>query len=395
MAQPKMGILSFHHIPNNGAFLFAFALSKLLQKECGFDVSVIDYKSPRLAAYEYLKRFKFTQRIPDFYMKRARMWEKQVKAHLKLDNNFPRFVSEKKLQKFLAEQYDMLVTGMDVWCLVGGTERPKFPNIYWLPEPTTIPKVAYGVSAYNSAMDLIQHSSAHISEYLDGFDVIAARDRFTLDLVQTHRKRTDGLVDLIPDPTFTYEFQNTNVAEKLMSLGIDLNRPLLGLLLFGDEPLSQKIHEHYKAKGYQIVAMSMYNAIADFNLGHVLTPFEWAETFRYLSFCITDRFHGTIFCLLNQTPFVSLEKDRHLPREQSKLHDLLKGFGFEGLYYNPTDEAFSATHFLSNVDEVETSWDEAFKPNIHPIIETHKQKHTNFILKMKSELKNRIPSLHA
>ena len=383
-----MGILLFHHIPNNGAFLFSFALSKLLQKECGFNVSIINYKSPRLAIYEYLKRFNPMRGMPDFYMKRAQMWDEQIKLHLKLDNNFPHFVSEKKLQRFLAEQYDALVTGMDVWCLVNGTERPQFPNIYWLSERTTIPKIAYGVSAYNSDMDLIKRSTSQISEYLDGFDVIAARDRFTLDLVQAHRKRTDGLVDMIPDPTFTYEFQHTNVAEKLSSLGIDLNRPILGLLFFGDDSLSKKISTHYKAKGYQIVAMSMYNTMADFNLGHVLTPFEWAETFRHLSFCITDRFHGAIFCLLNKTPFISIEKDRHLPREQSKLHDLLKGFGFESLYHNPVDDTFSTGHFLFNADKVEINWDETFKPNIQPTINAYKQAHTDFIFKMRSELKN-------
>jgi hypothetical protein len=387
MTPSKMGILTYHYIPNNGAFLFAFSLSRLLQKEFGgFEVQVIDYKSPRLAGYEILKRFKVFQGIPNFYMKRARMWDEQVRMHLTLDSDIPRFVSEKKLQEHLARRYDILVTGMDVWCMTHGSERPNFPNIYWLPERTATPKVAYGVSAYNSDAGLIQRSSAQIGNYLDGFEVVGARDRFTLDLALSHRKRTDSLVELIPDPTFTYEFQNTNVVEKLKFLGIDLKRPTVGLLFFGDDALAKQILAHYKSKGYQILAMSMYNAVADFNLGHVLTPFEWAEAFRYLDFCITDRFHGTIFCLLNQTPFISLEKERFLPRSQSKLFDLLAGFHMDACYQNPADNDFVADKFLAHADEIQASWEQTFKPNIQPQIEVLKQEHTAFLSRMRETL---------
>ncbi|MBI5352643.1 MAG: polysaccharide pyruvyl transferase family protein [Chloroflexi bacterium] len=389
--QSKMRILSYHYIQNNGAFLFVFSLARLLQKEfSNFDVRILDYKSGRLAIYEYLKRFKFFQKIPLFYMNRTRLWNAEIKAHLNLDKGVPYFASDKKVQEYFAGQYDAIVIGMDVWCVINGTERPKFPNIYWLPEKTDIPKIAYGVSAYNSDLRLIQQSASQIGDYLNGFDVIGARDRFTYQLVQEHRSRTDGLVELIPDPTFTYEFRNTNVAEKLRSLGVDLNRKILGLLLFGDKALSSKILSHYKARGYQILAMSMYNPIADFNLGHLLTPFEWAEAFRYFSFCITDRFHGTIFCLKNHIPFVSLEKERGLPRSQSKLFDLLSGFGLETCYQNSTDEGFIPEKFLFHADDIEKSWENSFKADIQPRIDSLKREHSRFISKMKIEINNRM-----
>ncbi len=99
----KMRILSFHHIQNNGAFLFAFSLVKLLKQEFSdFDVKILDYKSTRLATYEYLKRFKVFQGIPLFYSKRARMWDGQLKTHLDLDRDFPHFVGDKSLQNYCA-----------------------------------------------------------------------------------------------------------------------------------------------------------------------------------------------------------------------------------------------------------------------------------------------------
>ncbi len=60
------------------------------------------------------------------------------------------------MQHYFENHYNMLVVGMDIWCLINGTERPKFPNIYWLPEKMAIPKIAYGVSSYNSNPILIK-----------------------------------------------------------------------------------------------------------------------------------------------------------------------------------------------------------------------------------------------
>lgn len=251
---------------------------------------------------------------------------------------------------------------MDVWCIIQGTQRPAFPNIYWLPEKTSLLKIAYGVSGYHSDPQLISQAANQIGENLDEFEVIGARDHFTLNMVEKYRQRKSGLIDLIPDPTFTYKLKDTGVAGKLASLGVDLNRPMLGLLFYGDDQLSNEIQAHYHAKGYQILALGMYNPTADFNLGHLLTPFEWADAFRLLNFCISDRFHGTVFCLKNNTPVICLEKERHLPRHQSKILDLLNRFDLQHCYHNPADEDFDNARFLSLADEIENAWRTSLLP---------------------------------
>lgn len=385
--QKKVRILSFHHIPNSGAFLFAYSLLNIFKNGFeDFDVKLLDYKSKRLAAYEYAKRYKFTQKIPLFYFQRAQMWGEQIKKFLDVDTQLPYFSGEKSLQHLFAKKYDALVVGMDVWCITQGSERPQFPNIYWLPEKTKIPKIAYGVSAYESDPDLIQRSSKEIGEYLNGFDVIGVRDSYTYQMIHDHRGRQDGVVEQIPDPAFLYEVGGTQVAEKLRSAGLDLDRPILGLLMFGNKKLSAQIRAHYKTRGYQIVALNMYNSSADFNLGHILTPFEWAEAFRYLSFCITDRFHGSIFCLKNKTPFIGLEYNQSLPRTQSKLFDLLGGFGFDSLYFNQADNNFRSEQLLAHADEVKNAWQSSFAPHIDRQIETRKQAHFDFIAKIKDQI---------
>ncbi|MBI9043701.1 MAG: polysaccharide pyruvyl transferase family protein [Anaerolineaceae bacterium] len=381
----QLRILTYYHIPNNGAFVFVYSLLNLLKSEFGDDcVKILSHKTRRQAIYQYLKQFKLFPGEPLFYRKRARIFEKEINAYLDLDNDFPKLTGEKRLQHFLAENHDALLVGMDTWCLIKNTERPHFPNIFWLPEETQVTKLAYGISAYNSNPDLIQQSKKEFGRYLDGFAYIGVRDRFTLSLVEESRSRRDGLVELVPDPTFSYEFRDTDVLQKLQQFGVDIERPSLGLLLYGDQQLSNKIVNHYREKGYQILALSMYNPDADVNLGHVLTPFEWAEAFRYLSFCVSDRFHGTIFCMMNQTPFVCLEKERYLSRKQSKIYDLLTQFDLVNHYFNPSDDDFETGTFLVQANEIEASWGGDVKEKLINRITEFKKENILKIQRMKT-----------
>ena len=382
----KIRILTFHHITNHGAFLFAHSILNFLQNEFkGSDVKIIDYKAPRLALYEALKYFKIFQNIPLFYANRSTMWRRIVSRDLDLDTDIPHFIGQKQLQQYFSQHYDGLIVGMDVWSIIGGTERPRFPNIYWLPEKMSIPKIAYGVSGYRSDELLIHKHSHEITRYLNDFEVIGSRDRFTHELVLKYRTRSDGLVERVPDPAFLYRIQKTNVAEKLSSIGVDLNRPILGILLYGEDKLAQEIRNFYREKGYQIVALSMYNRYADFNTGHFLAPREWAEVFRLLTFCITDRFHGAVFCLKNQTPFISLDKEK-LPRTQSKIFDLLAIFELTECYENIDDHEFDFKKFLDHAEEIEAAWGKYMMPQIMPKIREINVSHREFIRKMKKLL---------
>lgn len=354
-------ILTYHSVTNNGAVLQAYALSQALSRALrDGDVKIMDYLPRVLRYHGFFKIFKPMPKVPLFYLKRYFMFGRFVRANLDLDRTLPAAANLDRMVDLLnARAHRALVVGSDnIWRISEARLSPKFPNIYWLSDRIKAKKIAYAASAYGSKPALVTRHRETLRRCLNSFDLIGVRDKFTLDLVQSSGIDPAIPVWEVPDPTFLYDIKETGVAQKLTDLGIDLDRPILGILIFGRAELSAKVRDYYKSKGYQIVALSMHNTCADFNLGHLLNPFEWAEVFKYLTFCITDRFHGTIFCLKNGTPFISIEPHPIDSVQKSKIYSLLNSVNVLEAYGDADADDFQADSFLAKGAELLKTWDQ-------------------------------------
>ena len=378
----KIRILTYHHVTNNGAVLQAYSLCNAMEKKINdSDVKILDYSSIEIELYELLKIFRLYRKIPLFNITRYIKFKTSIKRNLKLDTEIPRFIGYNKVIEFLISQnYDMLVVGSDaVWKISGSLFLPKFPNVYWLSKQIPSKKAAYAACASQSDLTLVSKQKDVMRDCLNAFDIIGVRDEFTLDMVKNCDVNNDVQILKVPDPTFMYQIKKTNVDSILMDLGIDLDKLILGILIYNEDFLSKSIRDYFKSKGYQIVALSMYNPYADINLGHILDPFEWADVFKYLTFCVTDRLHGTIFCLKNKTPFISMEPKHIKSTKDSKIYSLLTDFNMTECYTNMHSENFDINDFLDKCLELLNLWDDTYKTNIDNKLKEMETEGYNFI----------------
>ena len=161
----------------------------------------------------------------------------------------------------------------------------------------------------------------------------------------------------ISDPAFLFEANPIEPELLLKRYKISTNQPLLGLLYYGKDNISGKICEYYHRKGYQIINFNMFNPYADINIGHLVSPDEWAALFKQLSFCITDRFHGSVFCLRESIPFVAIEPFPPRTLLNSKIYSVLQDFGIEELCYQNTYlPGYDPDRFIEICNQVESSW---------------------------------------
>jgi len=210
------------------------------------------------------------------------------------------------------------------------------------------------VTGYESSFS--EEDKSWAKSCIESFDYIGIRDTFTKDVLTDFLGITDDtkMIDL-PDPTFYLTIPNTNAKDRLEKLGIDFSKPTLGIHI-GDDNLSKIVVSYYKRKGYQIIA-PRYNKYADYNLAPYINPYEWAEVYKYFNFTITDRFHGTIFCIKNKASFLSIDFVKDYGEEKTKKDILLNIFSLTQRLYRYNEKTFNENSFYSLLEKTDVPLD--------------------------------------
>jgi polysaccharide pyruvyl transferase WcaK-like protein len=383
----SLRILTTVHLANQGGCIFTYSLSRALNENLpGYDVRTLDYLPGNWYLHELARALKPQSRSLTFNLGRFVQSERFHRKYLGLDKPtafYPRGY-QGMVELLTRQSYDVLVVGMVIWDMTELPQIPQFPSIYWLSEKIPSTKIAYAASGHRSKSGLIKKNLPDIQRILSSYALIGVRDQITWEMVLESKVDQYVPVSRVPDPAFLYEHQPTRVDEILREHGIDLDRPVLGVLLYGKPDFSRELCSFYKSKGFQTVALSMYNRYADVNLGHKISPFEWADAFRYLTFCVTDRFHGTIFCLKNNIPFVSIEPYAPASLKNSKIFSLLNDFALPECYLDVLREGFRMGDFLGRSEDLRLAWKQDFSPRIFDKLEETQTRSQEFIERIKS-----------
>lgn len=324
----KIGLLTFHHVLNEGAALQAYSLSKKMREIFSEDkVEVIDYRPLATEIRDFFYVLGGIKK-PHLFAHRLRRYlnfRKFIRSRLPLSKD--QLISDRydHAMNFLKSKYDVVIVGSDeVWKKDNSRFSRPFPNIYWLPAPLGFKKFAFAASA--NKMDyqtLTGDQRAWMKLCLDTFTLIGVRDRHTQAMIESIGAYDASRVRRVPDPTFMLE-ETTPVSDRLRGYGIDLTRPIL-LITFHDKQCLGPLIGHFKSKGFQTVALTAYSPSAEFNLADKFSPLEWASVYGHATLCLTNLFHGTIFCIKNAVPFLSFDYYKRADRD-TKIHDLLEEF---------------------------------------------------------------------
>jgi len=385
----KLRILTTVHLANPGACIFTESLSHALKETLpDFDVQVLNYLPRNWFLYEFARALKPNPKHPLLNFQRYIVSERFHREKLELDKNLLTMpAGYEGMVNFLEQQgYDALVVGMVVWDLVKKPFIPRYPNIYWLSENLSAKKIAYAVSGHRTDMRLFKENLLAIRKTLNSYSLIGVRDQITHDMVLGAKLDNEIPVMRVPDPAFLHELEWDSEATKkvLEKNGLDLSRQLVGFIFHGNEKLARELADFYHAKGYQIISLSMYNPYADVNLAHILTPHEWANTFPLMSFCVTDRFHGTIMCLKAKIPFVSIEPYQPKTQGNSKIFSLLKDFELLDSYFNQYEKGNTPDSLLEKAGYLQKEWQGRYSQIVDKKLLEVKEKHNEFQGKIKA-----------
>lgn len=338
----KVGLLTIIDYYNYGNRLQNFATQEIL-KSLGFSVeTIINYVSKPRPLQDKNKRnrvFNISKAIREMSLK-----EIYLKTNLKLWNyinknrihelklkrldSFKLFsksyiqetkysILESNIPSDLSKRYDYFVVGSDqVW-------NPVFrygSSIDFLSFASKSKRIAYapsfGISTIPS--EFVERYKAWLSD----MSKLSVREVAGAKII---RELTGREVPVLVDPTLML------TKEKWLSIAKPAkNKPRGKYLLtyfLGGIPQEHKKRIYGIAKEYDLQVINLVD-IKDPET-YITGPSEFIDFINSASFFCTDSFHGVVFSILMETPFIVFDRVGNLPSMNSRIETILSTFKLE------------------------------------------------------------------
>lgn len=299
----RIGILTFHAAHNYGAVLQCFALQEYLRSR-GADVEIIDYRNKKMLDIYKPLCFKLCRRKNVLFTLEKlfnmligyREKRKRYENFEKFINHFINFVPVSTIN---VKPYDVIIVGSDqVWNvkLTFGYDR-----YYWglFQRPSQTKLVSYAASM----IDVNElENEQYAMDLLKSFDRISVREPNIMAYLK--KKNPKLSVQTVVDPTMLLDKEKWNE----IAVKPPFNEEYILLYQVNPSPEAEKLAQKVSAKtGIKVVNLSSEFSRKNTRLCRCSGPAEFVGLFKYASFVVAASFHGTVFSLLFNKPFLSVK----------------------------------------------------------------------------------------
>lgn len=327
----KIGIVTLHGYDNYGNKLQNFALLYILE-QMGYDVSTTIIKNKKNINYlntinhyfklgpkEILTRVqgKLFEKENQLTSEEINRYNNRVKKFKEFSNSylnefFYSLDNENDLQNL--QKFSYFITGSDqVW----NPSIYRLLNIYFLTFTTKDKRIAYAPSISRDKLPIKYKKS--FKNWLNGMSSISVREEAGAKII----KELNGLeVPVLVDPTILLKKD-----EWLSISNRAVNRPdkpyLLTYFLGGPtDETRERLEKIADEKNMIIINLGDITEKETYETG----PSEFLDYINNASAFFTDSFHGVVFSIIFQTPFVVYERQSSGPSMYSRIETLLDKF---------------------------------------------------------------------
>ncbi|MDQ8960288.1 polysaccharide pyruvyl transferase family protein [Acinetobacter baumannii] len=344
----KIAILTQPLGHNYGGMLQAWALQQVVT-QLGYNVVTIDRQPAKLSltylfirlAYRALLKGLGKGKSPIFIESKKKVAYKNTRDFIStnLIMSEPLFSTLQLIEHFDDIGYDAVIVGSDQ------TWRPKYSpcieNFYLdFLEKKKIKKIAYASSFGVSEWEYDAELTARCSKLANLFDWISVREDSGVELC---KKYFNIDADHVLDPTLLLSQSDYR---KLIGQG-RLDSKSSGIytyILDSSSEKTQLIESFAKEHAEQVYSCQAKCSIEESIDPHDMLmpdPRDWLAGFANAKYVITDSFHGTVFSIIFNKPFISISNSG---RGATRFQSLLKIFNLEDRLVSNHNEI---THKLS------------------------------------------------
>lgn len=328
----KVGLLTLPPLTNYGGILQAFALQRVLQK-LGHDTYLINRRNSAISRNSYLK-----MRLKSYYMSLKGIktnWVFSEKARKERERLLS-FNTQLFIDKYIQPQtksfntptgfqdiprFDAYIVGSDqVW-------RPQYTsNIYdyffdFLGESKSL-RIAYAASFGLDEWTFTEEMTAKCRSLISKFKSVSVRESDAIDLCN---KYLGVEAYHVLDPTMLL------TVDEYLSL-IDLSRTensggeLMSYILDNNSEKEKLVNEIADDQDLKVFNLALLNLDQKGNIIPIPPVENWLRGFIDAKFIVTDSFHGTVFSILFNKPFIAIANSS---RGISRFISLLRIFDLE------------------------------------------------------------------
>lgn len=336
----KVGIISMQRVCNNGSFLQAYGLKKIIES-LGHEVVFIDYHVKKPIMRTFKERLRCAMlRIRN---RAINLFTSIKSLRFLLPDEMKHIVAKRDQYKHetlpllgINDEYhyntpvDAIVIGSDEVfnCTQINPEVGFSPELFgYRANAKRILSYAasFGNTTYKKLLDC--NKVDELREYFDQFSSISVRDNNSYDIIKA---LTGKEPEINLDPVLMYDFMSI-VPDK------ELRRNYIVIYAYRARITAKEsnaIVRFAKKHNKRLISVSGQMDWCDEHFEG--NPFEVLDLFRHADYAITDTFHGTIFSIINRLRFVTLIRDSmgRVYGNQEKLQDLLYRLGLNDRSYS-------------------------------------------------------------
>ena len=318
---------------NYGGMMQAYALQKVL-KDMGHEVVTINHHAPSKGAvyslarlgFRLLKKVTGERKQPVNFEKHYSYIFKDTQAFVDQHITQSEYIDNDADLKahFDKNSYDAVIVGSDQ------TWRPMYsPNIYnyyldFLEHDTKIKKIAYASSFSVDTWEYSAEQTHRCAELAKWFDAISVREQSGIELCE---KYLGVESECVLDPTLLLDKEDYlaligdkykgSQGEGVFTYFLDTNEEKESAA----EQLAEKLDTFtYKSQAKVSLSAQSSSNVEDYRMPAVE---EWLASFANAEFVVTDSFHGMVFSMIFEKPFIIVtNKERGAARFLSLLSQL-------------------------------------------------------------------------
>lgn len=397
----KVGILTYHCVPNFGAQLQTISTVGYLRRQ-GHEPIVLHwfpydleniYATGRVPAIQIQAHDRLTNEIlplSNLCRNEDDLIKEVNRLHLDAiivgSDALFKYQPEKKRRRFSKRKLKYIVRKC---VLVESLQGNPFWGGFLCRTNNKIPAVAFSVSSQNCPYTLmLRREKKMMKQFLSNYKYITVRDEWTRKMVHHITGVKD--IPITPDPVFSFNQNNGLIMPTIETLKHKYGLPN-NYALFSFSPHYIKkdylktIVEEVKKNKIEPVAFPMPEGCFDFGIEKKIdlpiSPLEWYVLIKHATCYIGERMHPIVVAIHNATPFFSFDEygickknfwgKLQYQKESSKTYLILKQAGLlDYLYsYQGEEELPDANTIVNKVMNFDMNKCRAFANYYHSYYE--------------------------